>query len=112
MAATEQLVRIDQNGNVTFLFHDGSPVQNVGEDLQVVRASNVRFDNGSKRWAVYLRFPDGGEERLPETFEKRADAIAYEIEICEGLLAIQPELVAGMFQTGTVLDSDGRPTSG
>ena len=98
--STERVVRISPTGDeITFLFHDQSPLLSVGEPT-IVRASNVRFDNTDKQWYVFVRLAssDGSftEKRLDKGFASRSEAIDYEIEYCEALLNSEPQTVQGV----------------
>lgn len=106
----ERTIRIDPEGNMTFLFHDQSPLLELG-DPTLVRASNVKFDNDTKKWHVFLRFPDE-ELKLPQPFDSRAEAIRFEIRHCEELLEKQPVVVNHMIRLGVERDAEGHEISG
>jgi hypothetical protein len=76
--SSEYFVKINQDGEVMFLFHDDHVLSGVGEQ-NVIRASNVHFDNAQGLWFVEENLPDGTSVRHANGFKKRADAIAFEV---------------------------------
>lgn len=80
----EFTTRISPNGKeVLMLYYDDDPLMGLGGHKQVVRASNVRFDEDKQLWYVFERMPDGSEEKWPIGFAKRSDAIQCEIKMLE-----------------------------
>ena len=76
----ESTIKIEANGDLKFLYHDDHPCLEMGSDLDIQRASNVRYVAGL--WYVFML--DG--VRLPQGHKRRADAIQYEIDFLEALL--------------------------
>jgi hypothetical protein len=108
--AEEQIIRIDPDGNVTFLTHGDDPLLEIGEPT-IVRASHVRFDNEDKLWYVYLRLNET-EMRIRPGHKTRKEALAGEVKICQHILETRPDDVEEMFEVGQVEDEFGRMTSG
>lgn len=78
--------KILSGGEIIFLYDENSPILESG-DLQVIRASNVEFDETSQRWYVAVKTLDGTVENLAETFSKRSEAIAHEIRFLNAVLS-------------------------
>lgn len=77
----DRTIRISPDGRqVTFLYFDDNPVMKIGE-AEIIRASNVRWDKG--KWKIFQRLPNGSEIELPKSFERRSDAIQYEVLFLE-----------------------------
>ena len=79
----KHIIKISQEGTLTFLYSDSHPCLSVPGDISINRASNVHFDNDCKLWFVHEIKSDGSEVKHPEGFKFRADAIAYEVGILE-----------------------------
>lgn len=92
----DRLIVITKEGTVRFLYEDDHPLLSLG-DVQIVRASDVRFDNKAKRWFMHEKKTDGSERRQGEGFIRRKDAIAFEIEVLEKRLEVDPMSVDRMF---------------
>lgn len=88
-------VKINHDGEVMFLFHDDHPLAKVGQQ-NVIRASNVHFDNTDALWYVAENMPDGTSVRHANGFEKRADAIAFEVLLLSAKIG-DPNYVESMF---------------
>lgn len=78
------VVRIPKDGKTAKgLYSDAFPWENLGE-LDIKRASDVRFSQEHQKWEVWVRNEGQTATRLPERFAKRADAIAYEVLMLQG----------------------------
>lgn len=64
------------DGTVKFLYSDGHPALELGK-ATIERASDVFFDEDRQEWRIHIR---GEREPLREGFQKRQDAINYEVE--------------------------------
>ena len=99
----EMEISISPDGRaVTMLYFDDNSLNKIGKP-QIVRASNVQFDNEKKLWFVHELFAAGGyteEKKHEKGFERRADAIKSEIDLLEKRLAADPGSVAAMFEKG------------
>jgi len=101
MENREVLIKIAPDGHASFfLHHDDNPLFDQAE-ATIIRASNVRFDNTEKLWFVWERQPDGSEVILPKGHIRRADAIAYEIEMLNQKLRDEPGYVEQRFESIT-----------
>lgn len=72
-------IMIAPDGTIAFIHNDSvtEQLRQVG-DVSIKRASNVEpTENG--QWNVDMT-PVGGPERLPETFDRRSDALASEVQ--------------------------------
>ena len=70
-------MRVDPGGKtVTGLYSDKLPWRTLGE-LTIKRATDCFFDNGIKKWKILIVKTN---ELLPEEFDSREEAIAFEIE--------------------------------
>jgi hypothetical protein len=73
----ERLVKIDAEGNLTFLYDDKMPWEDLGT-MTCERASDVVFDPVLQMWCI--AFPDG---RLVGAWKSREAAIQGEIHLLE-----------------------------
>jgi hypothetical protein len=74
----EVKLTISPDGSLlTGLYTDKFDWQNLG-DLEIVRATDVRFDKEKQGWAVHIL--DEQDRPLPEIFNKRRDAIDAEMK--------------------------------
>jgi hypothetical protein len=79
------LVRISPDGSEVKHLYNDDIIRITAEtsDITVKRASDVFFDNDIKKWRIRLV---DTEEVIGVEFDKRAEAIAYEIEMLENLM--------------------------
>lgn len=77
--------KVLSGGEIVFLYDEDSPILDAG-DLNVIRASNVEFDETRQRWFVAVNMLDGSVRQLEETFSKRSEAIAHEIDFLNAVL--------------------------
>jgi hypothetical protein len=96
----ERVFRISPDGKTvqTITNGDDLPMGASAEDVQIVRASHVRFDNATKKWHVYFRAPLGAFGGLREVksfvgFSTRKEAIEHEVRKCNQLLELFPNEV-------------------
>jgi hypothetical protein len=79
------MIRIKPDGSIVFLHEDRitEALMNEG-DLSMQRASDLRFNNKTKAWEVFL---PGSDIKMVETsFKNRASALAGEKVILEKFL--------------------------
>lgn len=76
----DMVIRIDQEGNITTLYRDRSPVRDMGMP-KIFRASDVKFNNGIQKWEI---FEHGN--KIGKSHYYREHAIQEEIEILENRL--------------------------
>jgi hypothetical protein len=74
MSARNRVYRVSQDGIVSGL-HSDDLLSGLGEQ-DIVRASNVEFDNVAKKWSIELVATG---ERLPQAFARREEAVAQEV---------------------------------
>lgn len=80
------VLKIDKEGNVQFLYDDAlRAVFNTLGDMQMRRASNIRWNEVTQLWDLFIVNEDGSEAFLCD-FESRGDAIDYEIGLLPRLL--------------------------
>lgn len=79
------ILSINSDGSVKFLHSDPltAAFQEEGS-ISIERASDVRFNNITKMWEVFL--PDTDCLLISKGFKNRAEAIAAEIEVLEASL--------------------------
>jgi len=82
----EQTVVITPDGRLVAVYDDALKEVLGLEDLQLERATNVRWDEDSQAWYVWIKDSDGKEHRVHLPFSKRSDAINFELEILNGVL--------------------------
>jgi hypothetical protein len=76
-------IRINPGGSVDCLYADElRPVLDKLGDMQVWRASNVRFDQDDKLWYIWIN-NGPSSDRVRPGYVLRSDAIAAEIEMLE-----------------------------
>lgn len=109
--SSEKIIRISPEGDIYFLTHGDDYLLDLG-DVEIVRASHVRFDNDQKKWFVYLRLHNGMELKMRPGYKHRQDALGQEVGLCENILLKRPEDVEKMFEVGMVEDVVGARTSG
>lgn len=81
----ERGIKISPSGEVLGLHIDGL-FDGLDGELQMVRASSVEFCNTTKKWYVFIHWPDGGREKLPKGFDRRNEAIDTEVDVLSALL--------------------------
>jgi len=98
--AVEYTIRITPQGEVQCLYEEGNPIFEMPElgRKKIVRASDVRFDEDEQKWFVYVQTPKGTEKRLSDGFEKRSEAIQWEIEHLNAVLTELPATVDALFR--------------
>lgn len=81
------VLKIDQEGNVQFLYDDSlrKAFDALG-DMKMRRASNIRWNEVTQMWDLFIVDEDGAESFQCD-FECRGDAIDYEIGLLPRLLA-------------------------
>ena len=82
--------KILADGTLVSLYEDDSELLRGLGTMQVVRASNVRFDPGTQKWFVELKLPGNVIYCMAQDYEKRSDAIEYEKTILNKMLPNQP----------------------
>jgi len=82
-------VKIDPEGTLHFLYADDHPLLELGKH-NVVRASKVEFDNTLGAWVIIVpEFGTYGKwSPLPESYSRRADALAAEKKFLEDKMAL------------------------
>ncbi len=80
----ERLVKIDCDGNLTFLYDDKMPWRDLGE-MKCERASDVVFDGPTQKWVIRIPYKFGSSQiyKTMGFFDSREEAIEREIEILE-----------------------------
>jgi len=79
----ETVVKVTKNGEVFFLYNDGSPLIQLGT-CAMQRASNVEWDELKQGWKVIFNIPTNGfiKKIQNETiFKERAKAVAFEVHL-------------------------------
>lgn len=77
MVQKEAIIKVDNNGNLTFLYDDNlmATLKEEGE-ATAKRASDLLWDNSEQRWFVH--FPGSPTRMIERGFENRKEALAYE----------------------------------
>ena len=86
----EYTVKIAPDGmSVSMLYREDNPLIEGGafSGKQMFRASDVRFDEDKQQWYVVIRGENGRGTHTNRFFDKRSEAIAWEIEELERRLA-------------------------
>lgn len=78
----ERLIKIDESGNLIFLYDDLIPWKDLGR-MECERASDVVFDAEAQGWVIVLK----NGERIGSIHAKREDAVAEEVKILEEQIA-------------------------
>jgi len=92
----ETTVRVSPEGEVLSLYYDDLPFGVKEQNKNIIRASNVHFNNEDGLWYVYD--PDGKVLLSTVGFTNRGDAIQHEINILESLLVKDPEEISKLFR--------------
>ncbi len=108
--SSERIYRIEPDGTLLFLTHGDDELMELG-DVEIVRASHVRFDHDEKLWFVYLRKPHRGELKQYPGHKTRRAALDAEIQICQDLLLWHPGWIDQILEVKEY-DMTGAPTSG
>jgi len=74
------VIKIDKSGNVIFLYDDSmrNPMTQIG-DMQMTRASNIRWNADTQMWDLFIVNRDGSET-FHSDFENRGEAIDFELD--------------------------------
>lgn len=84
MAERDITIKITASGELLMIDNDDMPLK-IGHK-QVVRASNVEWDEVAQKWFIWENLPPvkgsvGVKLKWNEGFEKRSDAIAQEVRV-------------------------------
>ena len=93
----EYTVMVMPNGSVQFLYNDDHPLLEIG-NVQMVRASNVLWDEENQLWFIYFN-GSVGVTKWHHGFKNRKDAIAFEVSFLNAQLGIDPEIVIAFMET-------------
>ena len=86
MEGTEFTVKVTPQGEIITLYREDLPIQIDGR-RQMVRASNVLWNEDTQRWEVHLNMDQGPEKQVKlKDFAKRSEAIQWEVEFLEAAL--------------------------
>jgi len=96
MAGKEITIRISKEGEIFFMYDDESMLRDFGQ-LQIRRASNIRWDEVDQKWRIWVVKPDGTEQRTEYVFTERKDAIQAEIDLLDKMLVSSESTVEKMF---------------
>ena len=107
----EQKILISPDGSqLRFLTSGDDWRLDLGVDLKIVRATHVRYDNEAGVWRVFFRLADQEgnilEIQMIPHFKTRAEAIEYEIELCEGFLEGNPTFPETILQAQLMVGCD------
>jgi hypothetical protein len=80
----EQTVLVRPDGSLEFVYQDEHPALDMGT-AAMTRASDVTWDENTQTWKITLRPP--WWITLPRQFKSRKEAIAFEVEVINRLLA-------------------------
>jgi hypothetical protein len=83
----EKIIIISPDGEIKTIYNDELQEMDLGA-LSVKRASNVEFDEDSQKWRIVDAETDS---LIGVGFDKRSDAIDYEVQFLNGRLAVSGE---------------------
>jgi len=90
--AMQRVIRISPDGmSVSCLYFDGVEALVEKGDVKIVRASDVRFNNETKKWQIWVKGPQNTETPVSRVFGTRGEAIDFELEYMQEMLAEAPE---------------------
>lgn len=74
------VIKVDNGGNVVFLYDDAlrQPMAQLG-DMEMTRASNIRWNEVTQMWDLFIVNKDG-TETFHSDFANRGDAIEFELD--------------------------------
>jgi len=82
----EQTIVVTPNGDLVAVYDDALKEAVPLETMSLERATNVRWDEDSQAWYVWLKDSGDKEHRVNLPFSKRSDAIAFEVEMLNTVL--------------------------